>query len=610
MSGICGILHFDGTAVEPALIQRWTQYLTYRGGDDWGCWCRGNVGLGHTLLRTTREAATEKQPYSFDGKTYITADLRLDDRETLVERLQAADRVCSLNDPDVVLLLQAYHLWGENCLDYLLGDFAFALWDAQQQRLFCARDRFGVKPFFYTYTGKFLAFSNTINCLRLHPEISNELNELAIADFLLFDTNQDLATTTFRQIQRLQAAQTLTLTRDGQKKQRQYWQLTLPNPIRLPGESDYIEGFEHYFNLALGDRLRLDRVALFLSGGLDSAAIAHYSHNQPTPPQLHAFTIIYNHLIPDDEKEYAQATTQTLNIPHSCFAADDYALYAHHHQPAYQFPEPQPIPRSAVHFDWLRQVAQHSSVALYGQGGDEGFKMATVSEAWRGMPFFNLLADIALSWGKYKQPIPWGTGIRNLIQKYRQPPPETFTQTPWLNEDFAHRWQLSDRVATILAQSRPPLDQPPRSRAFYSLPPSPLWNLNFETYDPGVSRLPLEVRLPFLDLRLLNYLLALPPLPWCIDKTLLRIALRDKLPARVCDRPKTPLSLEPAVARLAQGDRPWQVLPHFTELDPYIDRDKLQQITSGKMDTQQVWRSLRPLSLGYWLKQLANPKIY
>jgi asparagine synthase (glutamine-hydrolysing) len=607
MSGICGIVYFDGTTVQRKLLEDWTAYLAYRGGDGSGIWQQGGIGLGHTLLRTTREAARDAQPYSLDGETYIIADARLDDRETLARALKTEGIVVNLDEPDVVLLLQAYRAWEDRCLDYLFGDFTFALWDGRKQRLFCARDRFGVKPFFYALTGKFMAFSNTLNCLRLHPEITDELNELAIADFLIFDTNQDLATTTFKQIQRLEAAHCLSLAADGQMQQRQYWQLALPPQIRYRHEADYIEPLRHYLGLAIGDRARQDDVAVFLSGGLDSTAIAATALDLPSPPHLHAFTVIYNHLIDDNEREYAQAAATQLNIPIHFFAADDYALYQHEDTANSQFPEPQHAPLAAVHFDWLRQVARHSRVALYGQGGDEAVKMATVSEALRGMPWQHVLADVVRCWFGYGVQPPWGTGLRNLVQKAPPAPPEAFLP-PWLAENFVRRYHLRDRVAAILAQYRLPLDRPPRSRAYQGLPPSPLWNLNFETYDPGVSGIPVDVRLPFLDLRLLNYLLAVPPLPWCVDKTLLRLALRDRLPAKVCQRPKTPLVLNPAIARLNRGDNPWQLLSKFDELDAYVRRQKLQEMTSYKINSRQAWNNLRPIGLGYWLHKLQTQR--
>ena len=113
------------------------------------------------------------------------------------------------NARDEELILSAYEKWGEDCVKHLTGDFAFAIWDERSQRLFCARDHFGVKPFFYTYINGNFNFSSTLNDLR--PGVSNRLNEIAIGDYLLFGVNQDNSTTIFQDIQRLPPGHTLTL---------------------------------------------------------------------------------------------------------------------------------------------------------------------------------------------------------------------------------------------------------------------------------------------------------------------------------------------------------------------------------------------------------------
>jgi asparagine synthase (glutamine-hydrolysing) len=190
MSGITGIYRLDGRPVDPALLTRMTEFMAYRGPDARDMWSEGPVGFGHTMLRTTEESLTERQPCSLDGQIWITADARVDARQDLVAVLEARGRryVKEANDPQ--LILHSYHVWGEQCVEYLMGDFAFAIWDGRQQRLFCARDHFGVKPFYYACVDGSLVFSNTLNCLRRHPAVSDKLNELALADFLLFGLNQ------------------------------------------------------------------------------------------------------------------------------------------------------------------------------------------------------------------------------------------------------------------------------------------------------------------------------------------------------------------------------------------------------------------------------------
>src|SRR5215831_15661552 len=273
MSGITGMYHLDGRPVDLALLTRMTESLAYRGPDARETWTDGPVGFGHTMLRTTDESLTERQPCSLDGQTWITADARVDARQDLVAELEASGRhyMKEANDPQ--LILHAYHAWGERCVEHLLGDFAFAIWDSTQQQLFCARDHFGVKPFYYAYVDGCIVFSNTLNCMRGHPAVSDRLNELAIADFLLFGLNQEPGTTTFADIQRLPPAHCLTWSQKSHSLRR-YWQVPIEEPIRFKRQRDYVEYFLALLRLAVADRLRTNRIGVFMSGGLDSTGLA------------------------------------------------------------------------------------------------------------------------------------------------------------------------------------------------------------------------------------------------------------------------------------------------------------------------------------------------
>ncbi len=178
MSGIVGMVTLDGSPIDRELLERMTASLAFRGPDAQVTWADGPVGFGHTLLRTTFESEHEQQPCSLDGQVWITADARIDDRANLIDKLAAHGREASLDVPDVELILHAYHVWGEKCVEHLLGDFAFAIWDGRERRLFCARDHFGVKPFFYAVVGGCFVFSNTLNCVRLHPGVSGRFERL------------------------------------------------------------------------------------------------------------------------------------------------------------------------------------------------------------------------------------------------------------------------------------------------------------------------------------------------------------------------------------------------------------------------------------------------
>ena len=219
MSGIVGIVNFDGAPVDRDLVTRMTESMVFRGPDALQILVERNVGFGHTMLRTTWEAEDEKQPLTLDGKIWLTADARIDGRAELTQKLGVSE---STNN-DAELMLRAYHSWKEQCIDHLIGDFAFAIWDSNERRLFCARDHFGVKPLYYARTSAdCFIFSNTLNTLRLHPSVSDELHEPAIADYVLFGLNQDLASTTFRDIQRVPAGHTLSISKSSLTIRR-YW---------------------------------------------------------------------------------------------------------------------------------------------------------------------------------------------------------------------------------------------------------------------------------------------------------------------------------------------------------------------------------------------------
>ena len=140
------------------------------------------------------DAELDKQPAALDGRLWIAADARIDARAELIAKLKAKGKAASAlspQTPDAQLILHAYDAWGDGCVEHLLGDFSFAIWDAPRRRLFCARDQIrSIKSLYYAHLGSLVVFSNTLDCVRRHPGISGRLNDLAIADFLLFGMNQ------------------------------------------------------------------------------------------------------------------------------------------------------------------------------------------------------------------------------------------------------------------------------------------------------------------------------------------------------------------------------------------------------------------------------------
>ena len=310
MSGICGVLNLDGAPIVAHELERLTAFLDFRGPDARHEWVGGEVGLGHTLLRTSRLEA-EHQPLSLDGEVWITADARIDGQAELRRKLKASCREVPATAHDAALILHAYSVWGEECTGHLIGDFAFAIWDGRRKRLFCARDHFGVKPFFYALVNGCFVFSNTLNCVRAHPRVGSTLNELAIADFLLFERNQDPTTTIYGEVRRLAPAECLTVDATGVKARR-YWTLPFEARVQYRAAGEYVERFEELLGLAVADRVRTDRVSFTMSGGMDSAGVAATASarlsSNTSPLALHANTTVYDWLMPDEERYTAKFT--------------------------------------------------------------------------------------------------------------------------------------------------------------------------------------------------------------------------------------------------------------------------------------------------------------
>ncbi|HYO45512.1 MAG TPA: asparagine synthetase B, partial [Gemmatimonadota bacterium] len=178
MSGVFGLWRLDGRPVAQAACDEMSRLLAHRGPDGFGVWSDGPLGLGHRMLRTTREAEREIQPLATaDGDLVLTADTRIDNREALIVALGL--RGLPREDiTDADLILASYRSWGERCAEHWIGDFALVIWDSRTRRLFCARDPFGVKPLYYHYTpGRIFAFASEVEALLALEDVSDEIDE-------------------------------------------------------------------------------------------------------------------------------------------------------------------------------------------------------------------------------------------------------------------------------------------------------------------------------------------------------------------------------------------------------------------------------------------------
>jgi asparagine synthase (glutamine-hydrolysing) len=274
MSAICALYRFGDRPIEHESVELMLRAMRDWGDGPDGVWLDGTarVGLGSRRIALTPEDAFDAQPVrSRDGAGVLVADARIDNRPEL-----AAELGISAGDLEAMadsrLILEAWSAWGEECVGRMVGDFAFAIWDARREALFCARDPLGLRVLFQHRNAERLAVATSIPALLSLPDVPAKLNEQKLAELLVL--LEDSETTCFSGVTRIPPAHTLMATRDGIRLRR-YWAPDPGRRIRLRSDEEYLEAFRAVFRRAVRDRLRsVKPTAIMLSAGLDSSSIA------------------------------------------------------------------------------------------------------------------------------------------------------------------------------------------------------------------------------------------------------------------------------------------------------------------------------------------------
>ncbi len=601
MSGISGVVRREGAAVDERMLDEMAVRLRPQGDHERRGMPEPNVALAVVEQANSGTPNCGGQALSLDGTIWIIADARLDNRGILRADLARAGEVITTDTGDVELILRAYRAWETDCVERLTGDFAFAIWDAGRRRLFCARDQFGFKPFYFAEKNGDFVFSNTLSSIRRHAAVSSRLNDQAVGDFLLFDFNRDLESTYFADIRRLPPAHCLSWS-EGRVETRRYWRLPVDEELRYRDPEDYLEHFRELLRVAVRDRMRSDRVAVLMSGGVDSTAVAaaaaELAERAGYACSVRAFCTVYDRVIPNDERFYAELAAKHIGIPVSFLQADDYEFFRRPAGSLYRPAEPQNTPFYALWMDQFRMAAEFSPVALHGNGGDE------ILDQREGQLYAMLrsgnLRTAAREYARCLTAHGWlpRTGIRQALRGKLGGDSDWEPAFPaWLDPDFEARFDLRSRWRGAEEQSSP---EHPRHPAAYRLLRDPIWPASFESFHPGATGCNLDVRHPLLDVRLARFCLSLPASPWMEDKGLLRAAMRGRLPSSVLRRPKTALPTTPEEVHLRRGGR-FEAAIH-PEVRRYVSQSLLERrLASGSVD---VFVDLRPTALGNYLTDL------
>jgi asparagine synthase (glutamine-hydrolysing) len=609
MSGFAGVISLEGAPPDTKLLERMAQTLAFRGPDGTHITTKSGAGFCFTFLRTGPAPQCPSQPCSLDGNVWLLGDVRLDGRDDLRRKLEQHGDAVSDGVTDEELVLRTWRRWGEEGIAELIGDYAFALWDAEEQCLSCWRDLMGSRPFFYAQVGGHLYFSNTLNTVRCAQAISSAIDGHFIADFLLEGWCPERARTAFRDISRLPPGYALRYSNGGFSVSRCAC-LAIEEPLWLKREQEYVERFRALFKQAVCERLPRASSAIFLSGGLDSTAVAAMAldvlKRENVPATLQAYTIECRPLFDDDEGMLASRAAKHLGIPIDISSIGACLPFAGGADGQISTPEPSQQPYLLHEREQYRKISGYARIIFNGYGGDG----ILTGQAWPYVRYLlqrNRFGTVAKNFGRYflehRRFPPLRGGFRAVLHRFFGHTDPMTEYPAWLNADFAADFCLPERWREL---RKPGAKLHPWYPDAYATLSGNYWASVQECDDAAWSRMPVQTRTPLLDLRIVRFLLRVPPVPLCMDKEMLRRTMRGMLPEEIRLRPKTPLQGDPMASQVEAGI--WSPFPLPTptaSVRSFVDWDRFRA-SLGNTPHSSWWSKVRPLLLHYWLKGIES----
>jgi asparagine synthase (glutamine-hydrolysing) len=619
------------------------------------------------MLYTTPESLHETQPLVYrGGQLVLTADARIDNRDELLRTLRSSTSESRLVT-DADLILAAYRRWGAECPKHLLGAFAFAIWDAEARRLFCARDHLGIKQLYYSQTGRSaFIFGSEIKAVLAHPDVHESLNEGVIGEHLAGEVHPE--ETIFQGIRRLQPAHSMCIGEKGTSN-RPYWSVQDAGTVRAGTDEEYAERFHALFSEAVRCRLRSAYpVGAELSGGLDSSYVACVARDivkdRGNIP-LHTFSTVYERFPEVDERPFVHEVLDTGGFqPHWCVAdqqdlrrlldeifsyLDDGRVGGNHH------------------LNWLTaRLACDSGVRvlLTGQDGD-----STVYHGWQRFArwaaqgewdAFAREADSVLerladdrtnqarqeTWmsprdvlGAYGSPAliqaanakdlvylgtalykikrhfdvsPWSI-LNNLrrpllipqwVRDWRNGAKPHRASPDFIDPGFADRINLSDRLTHRKRKKTPGRPLRAIHKDQFELP---FLFSSFEKIAHYAAAFGIEARHPFMDKRLVEFCVGLPPdqsLSNGWSRYILRRAMEGVVPQRIQWRSWKTSMAGPTEYLLTQPLSDKSLMAKVTEpLEGIVRPAYLEALREGRDDSLDLTTTSRIFSLGLWMHQ-------
>ncbi len=539
LSAFAVIYEYSNAPVKPGVLERVMETLKHRGPDGSDVFLASGIALGHFHFWTTPEESGERQPLGLPGLPFkIVLDGRLDNRAELISRLSISPAE-GKQLSDAALILRAYDRWGGSCFEYFVGEYALVIYDERNAELTCARDALGDRTLCYSFNGSRMVIASEAQAVAAVDGSGGALNEYAAAHYFAQKAAPD-GQTLFANVHELLPAHAMQVKASGQRIWR-YWQADLSRKIRGLSDEEYAEGFRALLEESVRCRLRsTSQPGVLMSGGLDSTSVASLAAGMLAPSPLTTISYVFDELQECDERNYIEAVKSRWNIRSIQIPCDDaWPLKnwpAWPHNPNYPEGNPYRLLRERA---YARAKDEGLRVLLTGGFGDHLYSAGVdwladllaegrIAEAGREMSLYLRYAGLRWTWRagflqrvarRWLDAIPGG----DRIKRKRVP-------KAWLTS-------FSDQQVS----ANPAVDFGPQNN---------LLGLTTALSSSGeafhTNRHALELRHPYRDRRLVEYVLSLPAHQLYfhnLNKRVLRSAMKDTLPEMIRTR-LWPTSLE------------------------------------------------------------------
>ena len=605
MSGFFAVIYGDREPPETSVTERMGRHILFRGCEPMKAARVHGALLCHSAFPSTYSSVGENQPLvCADSGIAVISDARIDDRPRLIGDLLKAGVCVSCRATDSELILASYKAWSDGLCEYLLGDFSFVVWDWRNGKLLAGRDHFGMRRIYFGEVEGTVVLSNQLAAVLAFRKIDCTLDQLALADFLLFgDVNAlDSRLTPFKGIRMVGLAELRSWSRALGSQSSRYW--TIPDHVetfRYGRDAEVGERFRTVLKGAVKDRVQSSAVVCALSGGLDSTTMSYFASELykegSGPGALNAFTAVSG---PDQEEaRLAGIVADQLGIEHHVRVIKKGAPMVNRRHA--------PFPSADLHnyqVGTLRQASLLGKVSLVGHSADYGFafEQMTLLRLLREVGLSNTLSCRQVLAKAYGYRPPLGSGLKRFFRfpfsaRHMAPARTKFPVFPtWIRPEISSKLGLENRWAEYWARKQPG-DHRLRPRATSWLLSNQKWCLRED--DWALDFVPSDAADPFLDLRLLRFLWSLPPIPWFYRKHLVRYAMKGLLPDEILVRPKThagPWLNERPPAAFLQGWKPSAALAEIVSYSRFSDsvRDPRKPV------------ELFPCLLDDWLQGVEN----